>query len=249
MTGWLHRAAGPTAAPARIVLFAHAGGNARSFLSWQPALAADAELIAVQPGHPSGGRLSLPAYIDGAVSELRALAAADPRPLYLFGHSLGGLVAFEAARRLDGSGVVSGLVVSALAAPRLLPSERVRHLAAQHGADFARELDFFGGLPADVLADPDLLAVLLPGVEADFALAASYRYQPGPPLSTAVTVVTGDADPHLGPDQIAGWGDECAAPPQVRRVPGGHFYFLDDPSRITDVLAAVVRADQHVELI
>ena len=249
MTGWLHHADGAGDAPARVVCFAHAGGSARSFLTWQPALTGDAELIAVQPAHPPGGRLSLAGYVAGAVAELRGLAGADPRPIYLFGHSLGGLVAFEAARDLAEERVVAGLVVSALAAPQRLPSPRVRSLAARSGADFARELAFFGGLPADVLADADLMDVLLPGVQADFALAASYRYRPGPPLPHRIVLVAGTEDPHVGPDQLAGWARESVEPPLIHRVPGGHFYFLDDPSRITTVLGGVVRADQHVELI
>ena len=60
-------------------------------------------------------------------------------------------------------------------------------------------------------------------------------------------MVTGSADPHIGADEVAGWNAECVQPPAVRRVPGGHFYFEDDPSLITDLLRDVIRTDQHVE--
>jgi len=249
MADWFLTRPGPDRQPARVLCFAHAGGNPRNFLNWQPALAADAQLIAVAPPHPPGGRLTLADYLDGAARAIRQAAAEDARPIYLFGHSLGALIAFEVCRRLRDEPALAHLVVSALAAPRLLPSARVLELARLDGRQFADALVFFGGLPPEVAADRDLLEVLLPGVQADFVLAAQYRYRPDRPLDIAVTVVTGEADPHIGPAQVEPWRDECGEPPELRWVPGGHFYFEDDPSRITDVLREVVRADQHVELI
>jgi len=249
MAEWFLARPAPDRQPARVFCFAHAGGNPRNFLNWQPALTADAQLIAVTPPHPPGGRLPLADYIDGATLAIRQAAAEDARPIYLFGHSLGGLVAFEVCRRLRDEPALAHLVVSALAAPRLLPSPRVLELAGLKGQEFADALVFFGGLPAEVLADRDLLEVLLPGVQADFVLAAEYRYRPDSPLDIGVTIVTGKADPHIGPAQAWPWRDEFSEPPDLRWVPGGHFYFEDDPSLITDVLREVVRADLHVELI
>jgi surfactin synthase thioesterase subunit len=234
---------------ARIVCFAHAGGNPRSFLGWQPALAGEAELIAVVPPHPPGGRLRLTEYIDGAALAIRQAAVEDGRPIYLFGHSLGALVAFEVCRRLRDEPALAHLIVSALAAPKLLPSPRVLELAGLEGEEFAEALVFFGGLPAEILAEKDLLEVLLPGVQADFVLAAQYRYRPDLPLNIAVTVITGEADPHIGKAQVEPWREEFSCQPDIRWVPGGHFYFEDDPSLITGLLREVVLADQHVELI
>ena len=249
MTEWLLSQPGPAQQPARIFCFAHAGGNPRSFLSWQPALAADAELIAVLPPHPPGGRLTLDDYVAGATSAIRRAAEDDNRPIYLFGHSLGALVAFEVCRRLRDQSALAHLIVSALAAPVLLPSQRVLELSRKTGREFADALVFFGGMPSELLAEPDLLDVLLPGVRADFVLAAQYRYQPDSPLAIGATVVTGDADPHIGQSQVEPWRTEFVRPPDIRWVPGGHFYFEDRPSLIIDVLRDVLQADQHVELI
>lgn len=249
MAQWFLSQPDASRAPARIFCFAHAGGNPRSFLNWQPALAADAELVAVLPPHPPGGRLALTDYIDGAARAIKQAAAEDPRPIYLFGHSLGALVAFEVCRRLRSERALAHLVVSALAAPRLLPSARVQELSRKDGSEFADALVFFGGMPPELLTEPELLEVLLPGVQADFRLAAQYRYRPDDPLDIELTVITGDSDPHIGPDQVEPWRTECLREPTVRWVAGGHFYFEDDPSLIIDLLRDVVLADQHVELI
>lgn len=249
MTQWFHSQPATERPAARIFCFAHAGGNPRSFLAWQPALASDAQVIAVVPPHPPGGRLSLTEYIDGATSALRQAAAEQSTPIYLFGHSLGALIAFEACRRLRDEPAIAHLVVSALAAPRLLPSPRVLELSRKQGQEFADALVFFGGLPAEVLAEEDVLEVLLPGVRADFELAAQYRYQPAPPLEIPATVITGEGDPHIHEAKVAPWRAEFVQQPDVRWVPGGHFYFENDPALIIDVLRHVVRTDQHVELI
>jgi surfactin synthase thioesterase subunit len=249
MTGWFLTQPGTGQHPARIFCFPHAGGNAGNFLAWQPSLASDAQVIAVLPRHARGGRLSLGDYIDGATLAIAQAAGEDTRPIYLFGHSLGALVAFEVSRRLREEPALAHLIVSALAAPALLPSARVLELSRKEGQEFADALAFFGGMPAEVLADKELLEVLLPGIKADFELAAQYRYQPGAPLQIGVTVVTGSADNHIEPDHVEAWRAECARPPAIHWVPGGHFYFEDDPDLIIDVLRDVVRADQHVELI
>jgi surfactin synthase thioesterase subunit len=249
MAQWFHSQPATEHRAARIFCFAHAGGNPRSFLAWQPALAADAQLIAVVPPHPPNGRLTLTEYIDGAARALRQAAAEEATPIYLFGHSLGGLIAFEVCRRLRDEPALAHLVVSALAAPRLLPSDRVLELSRKQGQEFADALVFFGGLPAEVLAEEDLLEVLLPGVQADFVLAAQYRYQAGPQLEIPATVITGEADPHIHQAKVAPWRNEFVRQPDIRWVQGGHFYFENDPALITDVLRDVVRIDQHVELI
>lgn len=240
-------------APARVFCFAYAGGNPALFLDWQPDLAADAEIVAVCP--PGRGRRaaerrpSICELFDGAAAAIAAAVESDPRPVYLFGHSLGGLVAFEVARRLRDVPAVRHLVASGIAAPSLLPTRRVRELAGLEGRAFAEALRFFGGIPPEVLADDDVLELLLPGLMADFRNAVEYRYRPAAPLAVGVTLIVGRDDPHVAADQVEPWRDECVTPPACHRVEGGHFYFAEAPSTVTDLLRAIVRADQHVEVI
>ncbi len=239
--------------PARVFCFGHAGGNVRTWLNWQPALAGDAELVAVCPpgrGHRSHeAQPSLADYVDGAATAIAEAAGTDPRPGYLFGHSLGGLVAFEVARRLTGEARPAHLIISGLAAPARLPSARVLELSRLDGKEFAEALVFFGGMPPEVLAEQELRDLLLPGVQSDFRMAAEYQYRPGVPLSLPATLVNGRGDPHVQTEQLVGWQAEFEHEPAYRWAAGGHFYFESDPSSITEVLAEVVRADQHVELI
>jgi surfactin synthase thioesterase subunit len=236
----------------RIFCFPHAGGSPRAFLDWQDALAADAEILAIcRPGREHRAAEPAPAIgelIEGAAGAITAVAA-DGRPAYLFGHSLGALVAFEVCRRLSGSAAPLHLVASGCAAPSLLPSRRVRETAKLTGREFAEAIGFFGGLPAEVIADEDLRELLLPGLIADFALAAGYRYQRGPRLTVPATIVVGRDDPHVKAAQVEPWNDEFARLPDQYWVQGGHFYFERQPAAVLDILRRLVRADRHVELI
>ncbi len=244
-----------TAAPwsMRIFCFPHAGGSPRAFLDWQAELGEDAEIVAVcRPGREHRAAEPAPTieeFIDGATAAITEITEADGRSCYLFGHSLGALVAFEVCRRLSGLAAPRRFIASGLSAPSLLPSQRVRDIAKLSGAAFAEAIGFFGGLPAEVIADEEVRDLLLPGVIADFHLAVGYRYTPGPRLGVPAVLVVGRDDPHVGAAEIEPWNDEFTWPPERYLVDGGHFYFEPQPTALLDILASLVRADQHVELI
>jgi surfactin synthase thioesterase subunit len=175
---------------------------------------------------------------DGAAA---AIADTGDQPVYLFGHSLGALVAFEVARRLCGLPALRHLVASGCSAPSLLPSARVVEMSRLEGQAFAEAAGFFGGLPPEVVADPDLQQVLLPGVQADFRLVAGYQYRPAQPLPVGLTLVNGRDDPHIRQNALTPWEQEVTAPPAWHWNDGGHFYFENAPETIASVLRDVVR--------
>jgi surfactin synthase thioesterase subunit len=252
MSEWFLSRGVESTSAARVFCFAYAGGNPRLFLNWQSHLA-DAEIVAVCPpgrGHRATERLpSIDELIDGAATAISAATEDDDRPIYLFGHSLGGLIAFEVARRLRDLPALRHLVASGVSAPSLLPSQRVRELARLEGKAFAEALRFFGGLPPEIFAEEDVLELLLPGLIADFRMAVGYQYRPAAPLDVNVSLITGRDDPHVGPAQLRPWRDECQSPPAYHWADGGHFYFATQPAAVIDLLRAVVQADQHFELI
>ncbi|MFJ9343381.1 thioesterase II family protein [Streptomyces sp. NPDC101733] len=245
----------------RVHCFPHAGGNPRTFLGWQPALEHDARILAACPpgrGHRfrEPAAASLAELADGAARAI-ALDAAPDRPFLLFGHSFGAALAFEVARRLEGVPGLAGLVASGCSAPSLLPTARVVRTAELEGRAFTDAVQFFGGLPPEVVEDEAVQELLLPPLRADFRTVAGYRYRPGTPLGVPVTLLNGRRDPHVSPAALDPWARECASEPERLWADGGHFYFEDDPRSVTDVLGRLARAatgaarrsDEYVELI
>lgn len=251
---WFLTGPGGGAPGGRVYCFPHAGGNPRAFVGWQAEFGPDAELVAVR--YPRGGRTPERPTDDGAAFDAiadgvaAAILAAGVEPVYLFGHSLGALLAFEVARRLrDADRPPRHLVASGCSAPTLMPTPRMVAASRLTGRAFAEAVGFLGGLPDEVMADQDLLDLLLPGLIADVRLAAGYRYRPAPPLDLDVSLMAGRDDPHVHAAQLEPWRRECRSAPVYHWADGGHFYFEQRPSAVVDVLRELIRADQHVELI
>jgi medium-chain acyl-[acyl-carrier-protein] hydrolase len=161
----------------------HAGGGVATFRGW-PERLANAEVgIAQLPGR--GSRLREPVVttlVDAAAGVADSIAAAPASPTVLFGHSLGALIAFEVAKRLRDRGwPLLALFVSGRRGPSLPdPLPPVSGLPADAFVVEVRRR--YDAIPDAVLADGDLMQLLLPGLRADFAMLEGYRYEPATPL-------------------------------------------------------------------
>ena len=86
--------------PLRLFCFSYAGGSSTTFASWQAALAPDIDVCAIQlPGR--GARMGEPLMTSfpeliGTIAQV--ISNQRGAPYAFFGHSLGGLIAFEVAR-------------------------------------------------------------------------------------------------------------------------------------------------------
>ncbi|MFG3604253.1 thioesterase II family protein [Micromonospora chersina] len=237
-----------SAGDAQVFVFPYAGGVAASFMEWQAM--ADPELslqVALMPAR--GSRLHEPPVDD--VTELvdqltTALIERASGPFLLFGHSLGALVAFEVTRELRRRGASDplALLVSGAEAPQTRLVGRRYHELDDTG--LIEALRDFGATPAGLLADREMMELILPGIRADFALSERYAYRAEPPLELPVHVLLGDGDEHVDLDRAAGWALECAAPPQRHVFAGGHFFLTDYQSEILDLMRRIVASHTAV---
>lgn len=234
---WIHRYEPAPDAPRRLVCFPHAGGAAPYFVPVARAMAGETDVLAVQyPGRQE--RRHEPCL--GSVDELarRAVEALAPwldRPVTLFGHSMGAMVAFEAARLLERDGrAPHGLVVSGRRAPtRTRPAQDLVHLRDDEG--LMAEIKRLSGTDERILADEELLRMILPAIRSDYQAVESYRYRPGPLLSCPVLALIGDADPQVTQDEARSWAEHTTGRFDMTVFPGGHFY-------LNSQAGAVIRA-------
>src|SRR5262249_6231149 len=117
------------------------------------------------------------------------------RPFSFFGHSMGALLAFELARELRrrGAPLPEHLFLSGRRAPQI-PVATValggRSADDLSDDDFMRRMgDHYGGIPAPILAEPDLVRIFVPILRADMAVVESYRYRGEPPLACPITAL------------------------------------------------------------
>jgi surfactin synthase thioesterase subunit len=236
--GWLRCLTPRPDADVRLVCFPHAGGTAAFFGPWQRHSPAGVEVQVVQyPGRADRIR-EMP--IDDAASLAAQLADAvamlADQPLAFFGHSMGGVLAYETARILSRHGLAPcHLMVSASPPPGHRDPDG-KELSALDDERLVAALGRLGGSDARLLAMPELLELILPAVRADFRLVERYVQQPGPLLQCPLTAYSGSDDRIAPPELMAAWSTTTSGPFTTRTFAGGHFYLQE---HATDVLADV----------
>jgi surfactin synthase thioesterase subunit len=221
-----------------------AGGGASAYRAWRAHLPAQIELCPIQlPGRESRYREPLVTSIAPLVASLADAIVADATaPYAFFGHSMGALLAFEIARELRRRAATSPLHLFVSGAKA--PDDRSLHTIARHrlsDPDLIAEVRNFGGTPARLLDDPDVMQLILPVVRADFALLESYTHTHERPLSMPITAFAGVDDREAAPDAMRGWSRHTHDACRVMTMPGQHF-FLQEPGTRAAMVAAISRA-------
>ena len=237
-TNWIVAPRPNRSAAVRLVCFPHAGGGVASFRGWAERLpTADVSIVQL-PGR--GTRLREPlvqSLTDAASGIADSIIGAPPMPLVLFGHSLGALIAFETARRLRDRGwPLLALFVSGRRAPGLAdPLTPIASLPVEAFVAEARQR--YEAIPDAVLADADMMQLLLPGLRADCAMLETYRYEPGAPLACPIVACGGSADRHASRLELDAWRRETRSRFSLHTFGGGHFYLHDEREAVTTLIA------------
>ena len=210
----------------RLFCFPHAGGNAWVFRQWSKWLPDTVEVCSIQlPGRAN--RIREPAISDlAAVLDWLTVAITPEldRPMAMFGHSLGSLMAFELARRFRSRLKVEPvhLFVSGHNAPHL--PNRPEVVSGQDDATFADTLRRLKYTPEPLLNDPAWCGLMIPTLRADFSLYEQYAYREGPPLGCPITVLAGKDDPFTNHEGVEAWRQHTQAEFGAAWFAGDHFF-------------------------
>ncbi|MFF9571414.1 thioesterase II family protein [Streptomyces sp. NPDC014685] len=220
----------------RLFVFHHAGGSHLLYRDWPGRFPAGWEVRLVDaPGH--GLLADQPAIgdahrlVDHFLTELDAELTG---PYALFGHSMGGLVAYELTRRIlaEGRTPPVWLGLSARGTPRPEGDGTRRYLLDDAG--LRRELAAMGGTPAVVLEDQEMWELFGPVIRGDLRLVETWRPAPDQvPLPVPLSVFGGTGDTVAPPARLSGWADRAEHFLGLHLFEGGHFYFQPDPAALT----------------
>ncbi|HKS46089.1 MAG TPA: alpha/beta fold hydrolase [Amycolatopsis sp.] len=226
----------------RLLCLPHAGGSASFYLPVSAALSPRIEVLAAQyPGRQD--RRSEPAV--GTIAELadrvhEVVSELDDRPLAIFGHSMGAILGFELARRLEADGRPAAVL---FASGRRGPRTHRCELVHQRDDDgLVAELKNLSGTDAALLDDEELLRMILPAVRNDYRAIETYERPPGAPLSTPIVALIGDDDPKSSVNEAKAWAEETTGDFSLRVLPGGHFYLASQQRAVLETITERVRA-------
>jgi surfactin synthase thioesterase subunit len=225
-----------------LYIFPHAGGSADFYVPFASAFPKDIRRIAVQyPGRRGTHDLASFASIhDLAESAQRMVSPSISAGghVALFGHSMGALVAFEVARRLESDGIsVRALFVSACAAPGRIGYEYIPE--SDRGLlDAVAEMT---GASSELLEDEEFAAKILPTLRGLKAISA-YECSPDATVSCPIYAYFGDDDEVATYDKVRAWSDRTMSEFAAREFSGHHFYLNDHLAEVAVDIQEKLRA-------
>lgn len=224
-----------------IVCFPHSGGSADTFRSLA-ANATDIQWWATQyPGR--GDRLgespltSIEMIADEVVKELVQLADNTPT-IALFGHSLGALIAYEVAVKLEEVGrPPTCLFVSASPSPW-----------QASGGDVHQSTDDqlwstvcgVGGIASELAGNTEFRDLLLPALRADITANETYVPTEAGPVRCPIRSYYSPEDHLVSTRAVFEWAEATTGGFTVHERDGGHFHlFADSAELVEDIMGSL----------
>lgn len=146
----------------------------------------------------------------------------------LFGHSLGGLMAFELAHYILQQGHPMPMVIffSGCRPPDHAHDKPILHTLTD--ADFMYEIAKLGGISGEVFRNKELMDLFTPIIKNDYRLYEQYIYQPKPQrFDCTLVLLHGDADSLVALEELPLWEKFTDRETKTIIFPQADHFFID----------------------
>ncbi len=215
-----------------------AGGSSYAFAEFRKRIGNTADVIPLDlPGH--GRRIAEPLLTDihrMAADLFAQVENTVTTPYAIFGHSMGALLAYLLTLRIRDASIPlpQHLFVSGRQGPSVPGAEKNVHTLPEDR--FIEKVKEYGGMPDAVLAEPDLIALFVPIMRADFQAVSDYVHDfTRRPLEVPLSVMIGDKDNTTLADARK-WEEVTMHPIRFHRFNGRHFFLFDHWTEIIDII-------------
>lgn len=224
----------------------HAGGSAANYLKWKKYRNDVFEWKPLEL-KGRGARSKEPFYQDFPemvedIFQIIRESVADTTNYLIFGHSMGGFLAYQTAVKLTEENIPlpCHLFLSGCFPPHITRNSDYSNWS---DADFKLMMFKLGGLTKDILKNKEWNDLHLPVVKADYLLLKSYRHIPREQkLNIGITVFGGDNDPEVSEEELIEWGNYTEMSFKYKLFPGGHFFLNDYLEEINEIMVQEVMA-------
>jgi acyl transferase domain-containing protein/surfactin synthase thioesterase subunit len=227
----------------RLVCLPYAGGSSAAFAGLAD-LGDDVDVLALDlPGRARRRQEPfLRRFDEIADHALEGLRPLTDRPYLLYGHSFGGLLAFELVRRIvqEGGALPQHLVIGAMRAPEQAQAHHASTLAEMlRSEELWAKLERLHGTSPVALQGDELRQLVEPALRADLEALLTWQFEADAAIDVPLTVIGGTEDREVRAPDLVGWALH-ARQTHMYRVPGGHFFLRDAPAQLLAILRAIV---------
>ncbi|TVL91766.1 thioesterase II family protein [Streptomyces sp. SAJ15] len=242
-SAWVRRFHPAPESSVRLVCLPHAGGSAPFYFPMSQALSPAIDVLCLQYPGRQDRRLdpaieNIPDYADAIVAELKPWLDV---PTAFFGHSMGAVLAYEVALRLerDGHSGPIALFASGRRAPSRYREENV-HRRDDDG--IVKEMQLLSGTDSRILGNEEILRMVLPAIRSDYTAVETYRSEEGAAVRAPITVLTGDNDPRTSMEEAEAWRAHTTGDFDIHVFPGGHFFLANHSEKIIEIVSKKINA-------
>lgn len=242
---WIHIPYPQPDARLRLFCFPYMGGGAVVFHKWPDHLPSEIEVCAIRiPGRESRFKESPFRRLPPLIKELgNVLQSMLDKPFSFYGHSLGALISFELARLLRKRElpIPVHLFIGACPPPHLFYREpKWLHLSDE---EFIKKLQIYGGLPQEILNEPELVELFLPMLRADREMFENYVHNEDSPLNCPISSFGGISDPRVDAEEVVAWQRYTSSEFDSQLLSGDHFFLHSSREELLHIIARTLLND------
>ena len=247
---WLIRGNCNADAPARLICFHSMGVGASLFTRFLLNPPDRYDILAVQtPGRENRMAEPIAESVDELVDQIvPQLLPLFDRPVVIWGHSFGGIIAWEVIRQLYDQHRCEPFhfVVTGTEAPHVVPMWQKREIMLKamvpdNSPEYLLSQSRF-------VDDPDFFKrIIVPGMRRDMPLLQSYRFRPSSPLNCPMTAFAARKDDMVYTDLIREWSGYTDGGFDLIEVDGDHWFLDRNRDLITATFQNIAAMHQRDE--
>lgn len=230
----------------KLFCFPYAGGMpAMIYSRWTRILATSIEVIPVDmPGRekfPCPGAFE---NIDEAVDKILNRDLHTFQGTYAFwGHSLGAIVAFELAKRINDMDMVKPRCLFLTGKSPVHIPEQIKPVHTLDDESFINEVYEMNGTQEGALDNEEIRGLFLPILRKDFGLVYDYTYQHvQKKLDVPMIVMSGMVE-DINYDLQLKWSELTSKSVDILQMAGDHFFIYDNVELIADIIRETLVTD------
>ncbi len=215
----------------KLICIPYAGSGSNIFYKWQKVIGKDVEILPVQlPGREK--RITeecmtdCEKVVEGIAGQLINLI--DDHEFAIFGHSMGGIIAYELCRQLQKKYNISPKICFISASHIDADNEKI-YLSKLDDEAFVQKLRQYGGINDEILKYPEFFDVFVKILKNDFRLIENYTIsEDDKVIHVPIRNYIGTDDNLMKMEKMNDWREYTDLGYTYRIFNGNHFFISDE---------------------